>query len=58
MKIKNENMEADTATLWGEANGTQTAVFVAADEDMAITAILNGPDVITMATIFTSIEVE
>ncbi|MBO4312674.1 MAG: hypothetical protein J5838_00110 [Desulfovibrio sp.] len=51
-------MEADTATLWGEANGTQTAVFVAADEDMAITAILNGPDVITMATIFTSIEVE
>ena len=58
MKIKNENMEADIAALWGEANGNQMAVFVATDEDMAITAILKGPDVISMATSFTSIEVE
>ena len=58
MKIINENMEDDIAALWGEANGAQMAVFVAADEDMAITAILKGPEVITMATIFTSVEVE
>ena len=58
MKIKNENVEAEIAALWGEANGNQIAVFVATDEEMAITAILKGPEVITMATSFTSIEVE
>ena len=58
MKIKNENMEAEIAALWGEANGNQMAVFVSTDEEMAITAILKGPEVITMATSFSSIEVE
>ena len=58
MTIKNADREDDTAALWGEANGNQMAVFVATDEDMAITAIVKGPEVITMATVFSSVEVE
>ena len=58
MTMRNEDRDADSVALWGEANGNQMAIFVEIAKDMAITAVLKGPEVVTMATIFTSLEVE